>query len=273
MTLYISDLDGTLLNKNDNLSEETIKMLKTKIEEGLQFTIATGRSLFYAKKYIDELGIKLPVVLSNGVYVYDPVSQEYLTKNSLDYETAMKFLKLCDEQKFQTFIYAINDNVGERIYHKKLLTGCMKQVYYRRIKFGDRRQTLIDTYNTINDKVITSISILDKEAILRPLYEEVRKKFSVISYFMEDHHYPGYFWLEIYGPNTSKGDGVEYIKNLLNAKNTVCFGDSNNDISMFEVAHRAYAVANASDFVKGKAHGVIGTNNENSVARFIINDC
>lgn len=102
---------------------------------------------------------------------------------------------------------------------------------------------------------------MDKEEGLSPIFNK-------ISYFMEDYHYSGHFWLEGDSPNTLKGKGIKSLK-YLNA--SVSSGDSNNDISMFETSDKSYAVSNASDFVKSKSSGIIGSNNENSVAKFIIN--
>ena len=52
----------------------------------------------------------------------------------------------------------------------------------------------------------------------------------------------------------------------------VVFGDSSNDTKMFQAADRAIAVANATDELKGYATQIIGSNNEDSVVKFIRRD-
>lgn len=45
MDLYVSDLDGTLLNENQEISDQTAKIINGLIETGLHFTVATARSI------------------------------------------------------------------------------------------------------------------------------------------------------------------------------------------------------------------------------------
>ena len=61
----------------------------------------------------------------------------------------------------------------------------------------------------------------------------------------------------------------ETLKELLGLERVICFGDSNNDLSMFEAADEAYAPANANDAVKSAATAVIGHHDEEGIARFL----
>ena len=70
-TLYISDLDGTLLNENALLSEDTIQGLNKLIEKGVNFTVATARTNATVVKMLKNVNIQLPVILMNGVTIYD----------------------------------------------------------------------------------------------------------------------------------------------------------------------------------------------------------
>lgn len=49
----------------------------------------------------------------------------------------------------------------------------------------------------------------------------------------------------------------------------VCFGDAINDLPMFQVADEAYAVDNAIEELKQQSDGVIGSNEEDGVARWM----
>ena len=59
------------------------------------------------------------------------------------------------------------------------------------------------------------------------------------------------------------------MKELLGVERVVCFGDSANDLSMFETADESYAPANASDMIKAAATAVIGHHDDEGVARFL----
>ena len=47
-TLYVSDLDGTLLNSDVKISENSKNIINTLIDKGMNFTVATARSLVSA---------------------------------------------------------------------------------------------------------------------------------------------------------------------------------------------------------------------------------
>lgn len=72
MKLYISDLDGTLLNNEMMLSEETIEIINSLLEKGLNFTFATARSMDSVEKITNPLKLNLPFVIYNGGAIYDP---------------------------------------------------------------------------------------------------------------------------------------------------------------------------------------------------------
>lgn len=70
-TLYVSDLDGTLLNQEARLSAYTAETLNLLIEEGLPFTYATARSVHSARIVAAGLQTRLPVITYNGVFLQD----------------------------------------------------------------------------------------------------------------------------------------------------------------------------------------------------------
>ena len=70
-TLYVSDLDGTLLDGNSQIPELVLKELNRLIQEGLLFTVATGRSYTSVTPVIQGLNLKLPAILLNGVHLFE----------------------------------------------------------------------------------------------------------------------------------------------------------------------------------------------------------
>ena len=77
-TLYISDLDGTLLNQNAELSAYTKSFLNEVIAKGYHFSVATARTVASAFKILESVQWNVPIVLLNGVPIYDVAQQQYL---------------------------------------------------------------------------------------------------------------------------------------------------------------------------------------------------
>ena len=82
-TLFVSDLDGTLLDKSAILSDYSIKMINSLIEQGMCFTVATARSPWSVQKILAPLRLNYPCVLMNGVCVYDLKKQKFLKQKAL----------------------------------------------------------------------------------------------------------------------------------------------------------------------------------------------
>lgn len=77
-TLYISDLDGTLLNSDAQVSAESAKLINAAIDKGIRFTFATARSVYSAAPITSAININVPCILMNGVSVYDLKTDTYI---------------------------------------------------------------------------------------------------------------------------------------------------------------------------------------------------
>ncbi len=77
------------------------------------------------------------------------------------------------------------------------------------------------------------------------------------------------YLLEVYSERATKANGIKKLKAKGHFDKVIVFGDQLNDQNMFQMADEAYAVENAVEEIKQYATGIIGTNNEDSVAKFI----
>ena len=75
--------------------------------------------------------------------------------------------------------------------------------------------------------------------------------------------------MDIHHCKANKGAAVSRLRRQLNASNIICFGDSDNDLSMFKIADECYAPGNAKAQIKEYATAVIGNNYEDGVALFL----
>ena len=75
-TLYVSDLDGTLLRSNEKTSEYTNKVINSLTERGMLFSYATARSLITAKKVTRGINAKIPLIVYNGASVIDNLKED-----------------------------------------------------------------------------------------------------------------------------------------------------------------------------------------------------
>lgn len=266
-TLFISDLDGTLLTAKETISAYSLGELNRMIDEnGLQFTYATARSLNSAAKACWGLRQNLPVVLYNGALIMQPATREVLYNNHFSYEQLV-FLK----GEFERFglhplIYSFSGG-NERVswMQGKETSGVLRYLDRRR---GDVRfRPIQGEQDLFGDDFFYFTCISTKEE-LDGLYASVcsRADFKCI-YERETYHTD--YWCEIMPAGTSKGTAAVRLKEFLHADRLVAFGDAPNDRELFLCADESYAVKNADEDLKAIATGVIGYSEEDAVAKFI----
>ena len=148
MKLYISDLDGTLLNNQMCLSDETISILNKLIGEGLNFSFATARSIDSVEKIIKPLNLNLPYIIYNGVAVYDPVNKNYLRKNVLSKKLTHEILS--DVEDLSPFVFIADELEGNHIYFRELLNKGQFNFVNSPINKGDKRFKTLDNYLSLD---------------------------------------------------------------------------------------------------------------------------
>lgn len=268
MKLYISDLDGTLLNSRQELSPRTIDIINNLINKGMSFTIATARSFDSAWRIINPINFNLPVVLFNGVIIYDPVSKQNIVSNFMDKAVACEILQILRENGIPPMVHTTSKLLGNKVYYTGIFNRGEAEYIDDRVGRGDKRFTLVDDPSIGLSQDIISIVVIGEEDNLRPIYDLLKLKYNLQYHFTVDI-YTNMYWLELTSEKGSKRHGIEYLKKLLGADELITFGDNLNDLPMFEIADHSYAVENAFDIVKKAAKRVIGSNEDDGVAEFL----
>lgn len=268
MNLFISDLDGTLLNKDGLVSEETSLIINDLISKGVKFSIATARSLEGAIDILAPLKLELPIVLFNGVEVYCPIKKEVINNNYLSNKDTIMITDILEKDGVYPFVFTRNEDKSGNAYYKGLMNSGQEDYKNSTYKNKDYFK-VIEEYKELGNKSVISVAALDKQEKLEKIYEEVKNLEGIQVHLTEDIYIPGYYWLEFGREGSSKEMGVKFLKDYTKAEKLITFGDNINDISMFKVADEKYAVGNARDELKAIATDIIEKNIDNGVANFI----
>ena len=119
------------------------------------------------------------------------------------------------------------------------------------------------------DAKITNISMLGSAAGIDAIRASLANEHHLISYSGVAMERKDLKWVDFHHSSASKGDALNLLRQQLNISSLICFGDSDNDLSMFQIADECYAPDNAKDFVKAEATAVIGHNNEDGIAHYL----
>jgi 5-amino-6-(5-phospho-D-ribitylamino)uracil phosphatase len=268
-TLYVSDLDGTLLNKEAALSAYTIDTINDLLKKGLNFSVATARSEATVRQILNPLELSIPVVLMNGVVIYDIkkgkyLNINYLTRSSLDY--VYHTLK---SYSLSGFVYDITDNTL-CTYYESLHNKAMKEFHDERVTLYNKRFVQVEDMRDIISENTVYVTIMDTKERLTPVYEQLSLHSELSLAFYKDIYSNEDGWyLEIFSVNATKYNAVNYLRNYLQVDKIIGFGDNTNDLPLFKACDIACAVDNAKNEVKMAADYQIESNEENGVANYL----
>ena len=137
-------------------------------------------------------------------------------------------------------------------------------VHHRFHAEGRERARELFSANGILDGDVFYFACLGEKERLLPVYEALRARYRC--FFAPDIYLKAQ-WLEVVKKDVSKASAALALKARLGAQKLVVFGDAENDIPLFEVADESYAVSNAVPSLKERATAVIGSNEEDGVAK------
>ena len=265
-TLYVSDLDGTLMHKDLKISDFSVKTINALVEKGVAFTYATARSISSAGTITKDLKLNLPVITRNGAVLADNNTGKIIEK-ALFTEKEVEMLKeMLPELPKTGFVSCYFGDDMKKVFAGSLHTAEL-QGYLDYYKDDPSVVTVSDLSEMFmgNPGYVTIIGNKDET---EPLYLRTREYNGWECLFQKDV-YRDEYWLEIAPRNSTKAKSILKLKEEYGFDKLVVFGDSANDITMFKIADEAYAVSNAVDELKALATGTIGSNEEDAVAVYL----
>lgn len=259
--LVAADLDDTLLDENSKLSDENKKVIAQARTQGLAFTIATGRMFRAAAPFAKELGLapEQPIICYNGALIRR-LSGETLYEQPLSPELSSMIVDYGQSRG-----WTINAYFEDELY----VAALNKQVedYAALIRVG---VTVVgDLVEFIQDgnKRLSKLMIISQPEETLTRIEELRPLVGTSLQLVRSRAR----FIEVTNPNAHKGEALLWLARSLGfqASEVLAIGDSNNDLTMLQMAGIGVAMANAPQGVKDAADHVTSANSEHGVARAI----
>ncbi|NMB19918.1 MAG: HAD family phosphatase [Firmicutes bacterium] len=261
--LYISDLDGTLLNEKAEVSEKSVAILNDLLEQGLAFTVATARTHLSALPILSGLNLTLPLVLLNGCMLLDPKDGRLIEYTAFS-DSAVRALQKAEAlSELEGLLLTVQD--GELALH---ISNTQEEAF-RKFQNGSCTVTPKAARDIFQEEIVFAMYTAREPSRLQLIHDHLTANGGLTVDFYADRYEENRWYVELFSTSASKKDGVLRLKELCGAEELVCFGDAPNDLPMFEVCTESYAVENAHADVKRAALASIGRNTESGVARFI----
>lgn len=265
-TLYVSDLDGTLLNTDDKISQYSLTILNELIFKRMPFTYATARSLVSASVAASGLNLSMPVIAYNGAFIFEP-SGKILLSNVFSEEERQNIVDFLNANGVYPLVYAFIDG-RERVswIQGKENDGMLR---YLSLRQGDRRLTPLADISHLYRGNVFYVTCIGEKDELQPIYDRFKDD-PHYNCILQQELYRKEYWCEIMPKAASKANAILRLKELGNYTRIVSFGDALNDIPMFRISDECYAVENAVKELKEMATGVIESNVNDGVAKWLL---
>ena len=252
----ISDLDGTLLGEDHKISEYTKRVIKSVIDKGVKFFIATGRHHTDVSAIKKTLNLDTVMITSNGARVHDEKDKEIFASN-LPQSLSQEILDLKFDKGIHVNVYA-----GDYWYLEE--EAWWAKEFHSESGFT---YSIID-FEELKETDITKFFYLHEDPkVIKELEEFFKEKYGDSLQIVRSLP----ICLEIMNKNTTKGVAITELLKAegIDLSETISFGDGLNDLEMLSITGKAFIMKNGSKTLKETLPNleVIGSNTEDGVAK------
>lgn len=268
-TLYVTDLDGTLLGRDSRVSAASAALLNRLIDErGVLFTVATARTPATVVPLMQQVHVRLPLLTMTGAAWWDAAAGRFARTLALTHDVVEQVMAIFACHHLHPFVYRCHGdqleahhagtlNAAERLFVRE-----RQHLRLKRFRLGTEART------NSPDEALLIFAMNDYDLLAR-VHRDITDSVPCTAMFYRDIFDPATGLLEVYRYGCTKAHAMRELATQLGADRVVAFGDNLNDLDMLRAADVAVAVDNAVAEVRDAAHIVIGDNTTDAVPRFI----
>lgn len=257
--LFAMDLDGTSLDSNSILREETIEALKKLDENGIKFVFTSGRAMLSVRYLMSLTGIDNPSVTNNGALAYIN-KEKIIYQNPLKYEEVEELIEFSEENKLFYQFYDMDTYYSNRIWPERFdhlennsLYGMNYQVNFS-FSTDPLKELKLRKNSAFKFQIFPNIKNPEEE-------RKILEKVDLMDLYLTTS---AFGMVEIMQKNVNKFNGLSEIGNFLgiSKEEMAAIGDQDNDIPMLKNVGLSFAMGNAIDEVKEIVDYIVSTNDD-----------
>ena len=262
--LAATDLDGTLISSNGEISNENFEAMKNAMNNGLYVVPTTGRSFYEMPESLREKKTYTHCICSNGAVIFDRDGKE-IWKSTFSKAETMELFSILSKYDTMIEVYTKGTPVTEKskLTKESYIHYRVEENYHDVLTATRKGTENLESFLTENDEGAEMFNIFFSDADERKeAFERIGKLNNVeLTTSMESN-------MEILQRSVNKGSSLTMLCEKLNVKKeeVMAMGDSRNDLTLLSAAGTALAVANACDDLKQVADEVICSCDESAMA-------
>lgn len=271
-TLFVSDLDGTLLDAEAHLSRRSAELLNLAVSRGALFTVATARTPATVDVLLEKVDMQLPAIVFTGAALWHFDTRTYSDVKFISRPEVETVCRIFGQFAITPFVYTLSPDEEHilRVYYGSTNPGRVDRKFIEDRSHLKLKRFCVGAQLPANRKdSVVLFYASGAPDVVRVAAEALGSQTGCAVSFYDDIYNPDTALIEVFAPGVSKASAITTLRQRVGADSVVVFGDNLNDVAMFEVADRGVAVANALPAVRDRADEIIGTNTADSVAQCI----
>lgn len=258
--LVASDLDGTIIDRNNNISEKNYEAIELLHKKNIPFTICTGKSYAVSKKICEKFNADFGI-FGNGTQIVDLHTGKELYKKVLSRDDLIFICTFAKRHNYHIHLYTENDIITEKLEYMDL----------RNYKLKEQNSNNSLNFIIENDifKIIKKQDLNVFSLVISSMNHDLQKFKNLLSinpnimctFINKRGKYKdiiidkNYEYLNISPNNINKNEALTFIRNYLkiDKENTMAVGDNINDYEMIKHSGVGVAVSDAYDDLKSVA--------------------
>jgi Cof subfamily protein (haloacid dehalogenase superfamily) len=256
-TLVVSDVDGTLVDKQKQLTEGTIAAVERLRATGARFTIISARPRSGMMPLAETLALDEPMGAFNGGTVFRR-DGTLLCEHRVDPEVARGMFAIAHGVAVDRWVFAddqwfASTDQGVHVEHERVASNV--------------EPVVTTAFGTLLDRADKITFVSDNAPVLKALADKAKARFGDQATIVQSQTY----YLDVTARAANKGDGIAALAEAMGVDlaDTIAIGDQANDLAMFARVPRSIAMGNAPPAVQAKASEVTTGNDEDGVAHAI----
>lgn len=244
---FIFDIDGTLVNSNYQLTDETYNVLTRLKNSAYNIVLCTGRNVFSSLRIFNNNPVTCDFLIAcNGSIIYDIENKTIINEKVISSDMFFLILNYCAKKLDKAKVISENGDYEISLFEQKHINFYQSNIYKIELSFSDN--------------ININLELL-----------KLKQKFKELSFTIMKHSKHERFWIEVSPLNVSKLGAVKYFFKLNNMdmNETVFFGDSLSDVELLKSVGLGVAMKNGTDTSKEVADEICLSNDEDGVSKWL----
>lgn len=264
--LIASDIDETLISRDQKVPERNKEAIKKAIDKGIIITLATGRGPYEVFDIPEQAGVIADdryIICCNGAVIMNVKTKKVVDIVDMDFDYARKIFAFAYENNLTFYLYTLDKKYGINLSDDSIV--------------AEKHINILDTDNIEFLKDETVLKLIIKNTDMNKL-QALEVDIAKLTNYELEISYSSNMYMEINAKGVNKAVALKKVCDYygIDLKDVLAIGDNHNDVAMLEEVGRSVAVKNARLQVKQTADYITQQDNSKgavgeAIEKFVLN--